>query len=193
MRSGGYSVEGRLMAAIRTGWTARRPHRHWWRLLWAVVLLLHAPATLNAFSALWRLESGEISPSSLLTLAGSNLFFILEIAFASSLRLLSSRRNLLVFFLIIAILHVGVVERSVASHAASPALAPTLLATAVGAACWRRILQFLQALLGSQVEHDPRPRRLTDFRSLPAGLPARRQSALAWLCAPLRAPPCLRA
>ncbi len=82
-----------------------------WRGLWALVLLLHAPITVSVFAAALRLEEGRASWSSLLILAISNAFFIVEILFAYSLRLLRDRRAVFVFFLVIALLHVGVIER----------------------------------------------------------------------------------
>lgn len=82
-----------------------------WRGLWALVLLLHAPITISVLAAALRLEEGRASWSSLLLLALSNAFFIIEILFAYSLRLLRDRRAVFVFFLVIALLHVGVIER----------------------------------------------------------------------------------
>ncbi len=81
-----------------------------WRLLWALVLLIHVPATVKVFAAAFGTQSGW---SSAILIAATNLFFILEISFVWSLHLLSDRRSVIAFLLIVALLHVGVIERGV--------------------------------------------------------------------------------
>lgn len=82
----------------------------YWRFFWAVVLLLHAPLTLNVFSSL--IDGTEpVRWSSLVLLTLSNLFFILEIGYAYSFRLLSDRRKVATLLVVIALLHVGMIER----------------------------------------------------------------------------------
>lgn len=97
-----------LAAAQRRGPVCRK--QSYWRFFWAVVLLLHAPLTLNVFSSL--IDGTEpVRWSSLVLLTLSNLFFILEIGYAYSFRLLSDRRKMATFLVVIALLHVGMIER----------------------------------------------------------------------------------
>jgi hypothetical protein len=112
-----------------------------WRLLWAAVLLLHAPATLNAVLAMWRLEHSGPSSSSIILLAASNAFFIFEICFACSFRLISNRRSAAVFVLVVLMLHVGVIEQRLPRALPNSQLLYCLLLTALGACEWRRLLE----------------------------------------------------
>ena len=86
--------------------------RFCWRLLWAIAFLLHVPITFKAFATLLDSDSGGTAWSSIFLLSLTNAFFVLEIAFACSIRVLSDRRSMLVFMLAIAFLHAGVIERS---------------------------------------------------------------------------------
>lgn len=76
-----------------------------WRLAWLTVLLLHAPATLRVISLAWVDESRW---SSAFLIAATNIFFIFEIVFGWSFRVLTDRRRIVTFLVIIALLHVGV-------------------------------------------------------------------------------------
>src|SRR5215470_305719 len=91
--------------------SSRVGFRFWWRILWVAILLFHAPATLNALAALCRFEHGGRTAGSFALLAISNLFFVLEIVFASTHRLLSNRRSALVFLLVLVLLHANVIEQ----------------------------------------------------------------------------------
>jgi hypothetical protein len=93
--------------------TSTQPTRRaiMWRGLWALVLLLHAPITVSVFAAVWRLEEGRAPWSSVLLLAASNAFFVAEICFAFSLRVLRDRRSAAVFLLVVLLIHAGVIER----------------------------------------------------------------------------------
>ncbi|MBX3396586.1 MAG: hypothetical protein KF841_14585 [Phycisphaerae bacterium] len=75
-----------------------------WRLVWLTVLLLHAPATFRVFSLAWFDESRW---SSAFLIGATNLFFIIEIVFGWSFRVLTDRRRIVTFLVIIALLHVG--------------------------------------------------------------------------------------
>lgn len=92
--------------------TPERNHRHrtFWRLLWAAVFLLHAPITIKVFAMAMAGAEGHVGSASLLLLAASNLFFVFEIVFAASLRLVTDRRSAVAFMLVVAILHVGVID-----------------------------------------------------------------------------------
>ncbi|MBI5763963.1 MAG: hypothetical protein HZA51_10610 [Planctomycetes bacterium] len=126
-------------ASARRNWF-RRHRTKFWRALWAIVLVCHAPLTINAFGSLLGLAEGRASGSSLLLLAASNAFFVLEILFACSLQLLSSRRNAIVFVLIVVLLHTGVFENRLPSAVTDSQFVYCLILTAIGAADWRRLL-----------------------------------------------------
>src|SRR5262249_1052118 len=113
-------------------------HRFWWRLLWAVVLVCHVPATIHALAVL---QSGR-GHTSIPLLAASNAFFILEILFAASYRLLSNRRNFIAFALIVLMLHVGVLEQHGLAPVSSSQLLYCLLLTTIGAVPWQTLLQW---------------------------------------------------
>jgi len=81
-----------------------------WRLAWAAMLLLHLPATIAVFSRA-SLDGTGAAWSSLVLLTATNAFFLFEIIFAKSLRLLANRRCLVVFLLIVTLLHAGVIDR----------------------------------------------------------------------------------
>lgn len=112
----------------------------YWRLFWAVVFLLHAPITFKVFGKLLAPQAGEAAWSSIFLLTLSNLFFILEIAFAYSIRALSDRRAVLVFLLIVAFVHAGVIDRSIPSAAQDWNLSVMLLPWALGGAALASLL-----------------------------------------------------
>ena len=74
-----------------------------WRCFWSLVLLLHAPITLKVFG-------GGVFRGSSLILALANAFFIWEIYRPTCLKLITDRRSAVVFLLIVALLHTGVLE-----------------------------------------------------------------------------------
>lgn len=85
------------------------PRKSVWRFAWALLLLMHVPATIKVFSVAFGAEANGSSWPSVLLITATNLFFLVEIIFACSLKLLSNRRSVIVFLLIIALLHVGVI------------------------------------------------------------------------------------
>lgn len=81
-----------------------------WRLVWLLLFVLHLPATVKVYGS--ATAAGEPTAwSSLILLAVTNIFFVVEICFAWSLRILSDRRCLIAFVLIVALMHAGVLER----------------------------------------------------------------------------------
>ncbi len=176
-------------ASARRVWF-RRHRTKFWRALWAIVLVSHAPLTINAFGSLLGLAEGRASGSSLLLLAASNAFFVLEILFACSLQLLSSRRNAIVFVLIVVLLHTGVFESRLPTAVSESQLVYCLILTAIGAADWRRLLSlarraaqvFASALVPDghrwsrtanrdERETPLRPRPVSSFLSVPPRAP----------------------
>ncbi|HPF37415.1 MAG TPA: hypothetical protein P5081_11545 [Phycisphaerae bacterium] len=108
-------------AAARQGWSWRSllQRKSLWRCAWLLLFVMHLPATLKVYGSATAI--GEPTAwSSLILLAVTNLFFILEITFAWSLRVLSDRRCLIAFLLIVALMHAGVLDRvmpdAVAGH-----------------------------------------------------------------------------
>ncbi len=163
-----------------------------WRLFWAAVLLLHAPITINVFSAFW--QGGEsVRWSSILLLTLSNLFFIAEIAYAYSLRLLSDRRKLITFLVVIALLHVGLIERGMPEFIHDADLNYWLFVTSAGLLSWttfRRILESARVRIAASRLLDlgrDAPRQWYARDSLPHCRP--RQSFFGILHLPPRAPP----
>ncbi|MCB9851585.1 MAG: hypothetical protein H6819_00705 [Phycisphaerales bacterium] len=81
-----------------------------WRIVWLLLFAMHLPATVKVYGSATAV--GEPTAwSSLILLAVTNIFFILEITFAWSLRVLSDRRCLIAFILIVALMHAGVLDR----------------------------------------------------------------------------------
>lgn len=124
-------------------------HRSYWRLFWFAVLLLHAPITIDALSSLGRVDSGETSWNSLILLTLSNLFFIGEIVFAYSLHLLSDRRRMVAFLAVVALLHVGVIERGMPQWLRDRDTQALMVVATVGAAvCHERLWRAMSRLCG---------------------------------------------
>src|SRR5207244_11008489 len=120
------------------------PHRRRtiWRSLWLLILLAHAPATLHAFASAGNAEANW---SSLFLLSASNLFFALEILFAPSLHILRDRRCAVVFILVVALLHVGVIEHAPPILALIQLPQFWLLPVLAGALAIRRLWSLLTA------------------------------------------------
>ncbi|MCG8405304.1 MAG: hypothetical protein MI923_08920 [Phycisphaerales bacterium] len=161
-----------------------------WRLLWGLLLLIHAPATVKVFSIAF---DGETGWSSVFLITATNLFFILEIIFASLLHVLSSRRNVIAFLLVVVLLHVGAIERGFPDLALLDELDLGLLLSAGLAALWRQLIAPVLCLcrfVGKAADH----RRFfayllycfhSDF------IAVLRQPDCGWRSSPLRAPPIL--
>jgi hypothetical protein len=132
-------------ATERTKANSLKRRQMWWRLAWAVVLLLHAPLTFKAFSGLWRLGSGDVGWSSLLLLTISNAFFILEILFARCQRIITNRRAMVVLLLIVALVHVGVIDRAAPGLLAQADVHRFLLLAGLGVVGLDRILRIVAA------------------------------------------------
>jgi hypothetical protein len=115
----------------RTQISGRR--RSYWRLFWAVVFLLHAPITFKVFATLFGPENDRTAWSSIFLLALTNAFFIAEIAFAYSVRLVADRRSMLVFMLVVAFMHAGVIDRNVPDAVRDWSLVAGFLPMAMGA------------------------------------------------------------
>lgn len=174
------------MRAVSASAGPSRSHRLWWRVLWAAVLILHGPATIGALLSLWHPSQGH--RSSILLLVASNSFFILEVIFAWSLRLFSSRRNLLVFALIIVLLHVGVMEQRGLIRSSDAQWIYCLLLTGIGACQWSAIIRWAAGRIdrtASPGQTLTRPVRRVVLNML---VPLDPQAT--WRAAPLRAPPC---
>lgn len=163
-----------------------------WRLLWLVVMLLHAPLTVGAFSALFRGDDG-VRWSSLLLLALSNAFFVFEIVFAYSLRIISDRRKLIAFLIVVALLHVGLLERGMPHYFHELLPQQWVLFAAASTLAVRFIIEVLGALgrrlsasAASVSRRGPPRNRLFDL-----ALPLARLRSMIFgpLQVPVRAPP----
>ncbi len=168
-----------------------KSRRLWWRAFWAMMLLFHAPATLAALMSLG--SGGEaIGISQCLLLLTSNVFFIFELIFVSSLRLLKDRRSALVFMLIVALIHVGVIERGLPGSAVIDDAHPLLFFAIIGAfGCGLLALARAAAVLLASRAAD-RPHLWTARRryAYAAALTSTiRTPQCGWRSSPLRAPP----
>ncbi len=170
----------------------KRRRQSYWRLLWAVVFLLHAPITIKAFGNFLGPEEGRTAWSSILLLTLSNVFFICEIAFAYSLRILSDRRRLVAFLVVIALLHVGVLERGLPQTMPNADLNYWLLTATISVVCIRTLMQFGMAFWRQATGHAVEQRRQLArwwyaLRAAPARAPVSPQAVRRFT--PPRAPP----
>ena len=157
--------------------------------MWACVLLGHTPAT---WSAIKSLASTETNWASVLLISASNLFFILEILFAPSIRMLADRRATVVFILIVAMLHVGIIEHAPPELMLLTQPQPWLVLTALSATALLALLA-QQALALIRVVTLVDARRTRDARrrydrARDRGHRLRAQVSH-WLSAPACAPP----
>lgn len=120
-------------------------HKSYWRLLWAAVLLLHAPITVSVFSGFWT-QTGSVRWSSILLLTVANAFFVLEVVSAYSLRILSDRRKVITFLVVIAILHVGLIERGMPDFVHNADLQYSLLMTSACLISIAGVIRLLRAI-----------------------------------------------
>lgn len=125
------------LPALR-GW-AKRPDRRFpsrstrWRAVWSLLLVLHL---LPFFSALTYAPSADAPGAAellvrLVALSGSLGFFLLKIVDVPWLRLRPGRRSWVAAAGVVALMHVGAVQRSV-FDAASPASFPLVATLAAG-------------------------------------------------------------
>lgn len=112
-----------------------------WRLFWSVALLAHLRATHAVFVAFFDGTAGTTDWSRLLFLSTSNLFFILEVTFAPGLRLVSDRRVVIAFLIIVAVMHAGVIERGLPDVIFARDSQLWLLLSTVGAIGCERLLR----------------------------------------------------
>ncbi len=138
--------------------------KSYWRLFWAVVFLLHAPITFKAFGKFLAPQEGQTAWSSIFLLTLSNAFFILEIAFAYSIRLLSDRRAILVFMLVVAFLHAGVIDRSVPTAVHDWNLSVTLLPWLLSSAALAIVLAVVLGASSHIISDAAERRRQTALR-----------------------------
>lgn len=166
-------------------------HRFAWRAFWVAALLAHAPVTLTLVQGAWAADP-EVSASRLIFLSACNLFCLLEIAFAPSLRLIRDRRVAIALLLVVAILHAGVIERGLPDLLAARDAQLWLFLTAAGAASlvWRRWFAALRRTLLRLCQHQDHNQSLHSLyeRSL-AFLNRRPTPQSSWRILPPRAPP----
>lgn len=162
-----------------------------WRSALLLLLLLHIPATAKVYA---MALAGEPSWSSVLIISATNLFFILEIVFAWSLHLLTDRRSVIAFLVIVALLHVGVIDRGFPDLEIAHNLNTWLVATAGGVLVLRwllpALLAHIRAVAALFAEQRRQLARLL-YRRRRGPMPALCAPDCHWLSAPLRAPPCL--
>lgn len=160
----------------------------YWRLLWLAVLIAHTPATISAVTRILAPHAEANVWSSFVLLSASHLFFLLEILFAPSLKLLTDRRCAIVFLLIVALLHVGVIQHGLPGLIAGPEANLWLLFTTVGLA-WHCLAQAARRAVGVQFGflEACRLRAAAQYAGA-ASLPPKNPHS-GYLRAPLRAPP----
>ncbi len=98
-----------------------------WRFCWVAVLILHLPLSVKVIGAVFA-SIGAFDAASVFALLATNLFFLLEIFAAPCRRALTSPRRVLAFLLLIALVHVGIVDQGLdAGH-----VQPWLLIATIG-------------------------------------------------------------
>lgn len=162
-----------------------------WRSALLLLLLLHIPATAKVYA---MALAGEPSWSSVLLITATNLFFILEIVFAWSLHLLTDRRSVIAFLIIVVLLHVGVIDRGFPDLAIAHDLNIWLVTTAGSVAALRWLSSVLRAcvrVVATMLAEQRRQLARLLYRRRRGPMPALCAPDCHWLSAPLRAPPCL--
>lgn len=163
-----------------------------WRLFWTVVLLAHLRATHAAFASLFHGGAGTTDWTRLLFLSTSNLFFILEVSFAPGLRLVSDRRAVIAFLIIVAVMHAGVIERGMPDVVFARDSQLWLLLSTVGAIGCEQLLRptLLRLLTAMRAPAAPPP-AMYARPGKRAAAPLRELSSLLsfWNAFALRAPP----
>ncbi|HWL92621.1 MAG TPA: hypothetical protein VNT79_03730 [Phycisphaerae bacterium] len=143
-----------------------------WRAVCLSLLLLHLPATLRVFALAF---TDQPKWAALLLIGATNLFFLLEIAFGWTFSVLTDRRRVLAFLVIVAILHAGVLDN-----------APSDLALLIDANAWLVVAIGGAALVTRSLRRLPTLWHRWQLRFL--SWPLRRQLALRHLAALNRAP-----
>ncbi|MEE8171029.1 MAG: hypothetical protein V3T70_10820 [Phycisphaerae bacterium] len=164
----------------------------WWRLFFVAALLGHAPATLAICAQIISGGNDESLWIRLLVLSGCNVFFLLEIVLAPSLRLVSDRRTALILLLIVAVLHAGPIERGlpdvIVVRDAEFWLALTAFGV-LGRSVFRRLPARANVLVDRLSAGGVDPPRPTRLERASDGIGRRPRPAAAWYSSPLRAPP----
>lgn len=133
------------------------------------MLLMHMPATIAVFGKA-SLDGTGAAWSSLVLLTATNAFFVFEIIFAKSLRLLTNRRCLIVFLLIVTLLHAGVIDRVmpdvVPDHGVGLWLIVTVVTAVVLSASMRLAVIALAATVFDAADYVTRLRRQYAWRTV---------------------------
>ncbi|MFQ5429633.1 MAG: hypothetical protein ACE5E1_04905 [Phycisphaerae bacterium] len=164
-----------------------------WRAFWVVVFLMHLPATVEVFSAALAGETSHGTWTLLVQLVLSDLFFILEIIFASSLRLLTNGRRVLVFFLVLVLLHVAVLGMVHSDTIQDSNLWSWLVLTIFGTACALVLRLAPASRAGARAREMTEAMRRRSRRAYARAfefLSLRGRPVCIWRASPLRAPPC---
>ena len=142
------------------------------RLFWLVMLLFHFGAIRAAWSALFgdsTQADWAIGGLRLFVLVASAAFFTLKMADVACLRLRPGWRSLIASLVVVALLHVNVLDRAAASdspYAPAPVVVLALVGALVESSTLRRgLLRFVHLALGEQ-DQDSRARSLSLFRVL---------------------------
>lgn len=156
------------------------------------MLLAHVPATVGAVSSLLAPGAGQDAVASVILLSASHLFFLLEIAFAPSLQLLTDRRAAIALLLVVALLHTGVLDHGLPDLTTATDSHVWLVLCAAGAVIWRDRMRVLPRAIraapydGFDVKHR-RSRRAYALACVSDQIPPNPRHC--WRRSPLRAPP----
>ncbi len=166
-------------------------HRTFWRALWSVVLLMHLPATVGVFSAIFCDASDGTTWGLALQLGLSNLFFLFEIIFASTSKWLASGRCAIVFALVVLLLHVGVINQFHTDYMTDTSLQNWIALSMAAAVAW--MIGLVVSAFARAAGRDPGETRrwfaLRLYAILSESMLIMRRPASSWRAAPLRAPP----
>ncbi len=166
--------------------------RTFWRVLWSVVLLMHLPATVGVFSAIFRDTTDGATWGLALQLGLSNLFFLFEIIFASASKWLANRRCAIVFALVVLLLHVGVIDRLQTDYVTDAGLHHWIALSMAAAVAW--LIGLTLSVFARAAKRNPGETRRRFARRLYTALSESvlimRRPVSSWRAAPLRAPPC---
>lgn len=134
--------------APRVDWRKLLHKKSLWRMAWLLLFVMHLPATLKVYGSATAV--GEPTAwSSLILLAVTNVFFVLEITFAWSLRVLSDRRCLIAFLLIVALMHAGVLDRVMPDAIADQGIGLLLFVSTVAALIAHMVIAIARSVIES--------------------------------------------